>query len=411
MTEQSTTCAVVGGGPAGMILGLLLARAGVEVTVFEKHPDFLRDFRGDTVHPVTIRLLDELGLYSRFLELPLSKMEKISFTVDGHVLTMVDFSGLKIPHSYMAFVPQWDLLDMLATAAQQEPAFTLRMQTEVTGLLFDGDAVAGVRYLGPDGPGELQADLTVACDGRTSVVRQAARLIPREFDVSFDVAWFRLDAVEGATYSLSPRMIKDIALILLPRVGYFQVGCFIPKGGEPALRDLGLETFRARVAEAVPEADAESLTSWDDVKVLDVRVNRLHRWHRDGLLCIGDAAHAMSPAGGVGINLAIQDAVATARILAGPLLSHRLTTGDLAAVRRRRNLPAAVTQRFQLTAHRFLMPIILRRSIKKTPHIVITAAASLLSRMPWLAVLPARFVGVGLRAEHVPLFAQRPDQP
>lgn len=407
MAVQSTTCAIAGGGPAGMILGLLLARAGVEVTVFEKHIDFLRDFRGDTVHPSTLRLLDELGLYSRFTQLPINTMEKIQFTVGGRQLTMADFTGLDVPHRYLAFVPQGDFLDMLADAAKQEPTFTLRMQTEVTGLLRAGDAVTGVRYRGPDGPGELLADLTVGCDGRTSLVRRAAGLVPREFNVPFDVAWFRLEAKDAAQYVLAPRTTKDVTLILLPRVGYFQVGCFIPKGGEKQLHDRGLDTFRAQLAEAVPEADPHSLTSWDDVKVLDVKVNRLHRWHKEGLLCIGDAAHAMSPAGGVGINLAIADAVATARILAEPLRTDRLNSADLSAIRRRRNLPAAVTQDVQLLIHRLLMPVILRGGIKQPPRVVTNAAALILGWIPSLAALPARFVGMGLRPEHAPAFAQR----
>lgn len=392
-----------------MVLGLLLARAGVEVTVFEKHTDFLRDFRGDTVHPSTLRLLDELGLYSRFTALPISRMEKIEFTVGSRRVTMADFSRLKLPHRYLAFVPQWDFLDMLADAARQEPTFTLRMQTEVTGLLREGGTVRGVRYEGPGGAGELRVDLTVGCDGRTSLVRRAAGLVPREFDVPFDVAWFRLDAKAGARYGLVPRITKDVTLVLLPRVGYFQIGCFIPKGGERRLRDRGLDTFRAQVAAAVPEADADSLVSWDDVKILDVKVDRLHRWHHEGLLCIGDAAHAMSPAGGVGINLAIADAVATARILAEPLCTHSLTSEDLAAVRRRRNLPAAITQDLQLLMHRLLIPVILRGAIKRPPRVVTDAVATLLDGIPALAALPARFVGVGLRAEHAPAFARRPD--
>lgn len=406
MLDQSTTCAIAGGGPAGMILGLLLARAGVEVTVFEKHADFLRDFRGDTVHPSTLRLLDELGLYSRFTALPISRMEKIEFTIAGRRLTMADFSQLDVPHRYLAFVPQWEFLDMIADVAQQEPTFTLRMDTEVTGLIHQDDAIRGVRYLGPDGPGELLADLTVGCDGRSSLVRQAAGLVPREFDVPFDVAWFRLDAKDAASYSLAPRITEDVTLVLLPRVGYFQIGCFIPKGGEKQLRERGLETFRAQIAYAVPEADVESITSWDDVKILDVKVNRLRQWHKDGVLCIGDAAHAMSPAGGVGINLAIADAVATARLLADPLLTGEVTPRRLAEVRRRRNLPAAATQNLQLLMHKVLMPFILG-SVDEPPQLVVNAVATLLDLMPSLAGVPARLVGVGLRAEHAPGFAQR----
>jgi 2-polyprenyl-6-methoxyphenol hydroxylase-like FAD-dependent oxidoreductase len=405
--NESTTCAIAGGGPAGMILGLLLARAGVEVTVFEKHGDFLRDFRGDTVHPVTLRLLDELGLFPRFDALPHTKFEKAEFGINGRQVTFVDFRRLHLPHRYIALVPQWDLLDLLAEAGKNEPTFTLRMQTEVTGLLRDGDTITGVRYLGPDGPGELRADLTVGCDGRTSTVRREAGLTAREYPVPFDVGWFRLDSKSELKYQLTPRTSASLTLILIPREGYFQAGCFLPKGGEQQLHARGIDTFRSAVAELVPEASVQNLRSWDDVKVLDVRVNRLRRWHKKGLLCIGDAAHAMSPAGGVGINLAIADAVATARILADPLLTHRLTTRDLAAVQQRRNLPAVVTQTVQQVLARFLIPVVLRSDVKQPPPIVTNAAARLFGWIPSLAVIPAYAVGVGLRPEHAPQFARR----
>ncbi|HEY2448700.1 MAG TPA: FAD-dependent oxidoreductase [Mycobacterium sp.] len=409
MTQnESTTCAIAGGGPAGMILGLLLARAGIEVTVFEKHTDFLRDFRGDTVHPVTLRLLDDLGLFPRFDALPHSKFEKAEFDINGRQVTFVDFRRLHLPHRYIALVPQWDLLDLLAEAGKNEPTFTLRMHTEVTGLLREGDTITGVRYQGPDGPGELRAELTVGCDGRTSTVRREAGLTAREYPVPFDVGWFRLDSKAEAKYQLTPRTSASLTLILIPREGYFQAGCFLPKGGEQQLHAHGLDTFRAQVAELVPEASVENLKSWDDVKVLDVRVNRLRRWYKDGLLCIWDAAHAMSPAGGVGINLAIADAVSTARLLADPLLAHRLTTRDLAAVQRRRNLPATITQAVQQVAARFLIPVVLRGDIKPPPPIVTNAAARLFSWIPSLAVIPAYAVGVGLRPEHAPQFARRP---
>ncbi|WP_406816798.1 FAD-dependent oxidoreductase [Mycobacterium sp. M23085] len=408
MTEpRSTTCAIAGGGPAGMILGLLLARAGVEVTVFEKHADFLRDFRGDTVHPVTLRLLDELGLFSRFDALPHSKFKKAEFEINGRQVTFVDFGRLHLPHRYIALVPQWDLLDLLAEAGKEEPTFTLRMQTEVTGLLRDGDTITGVRYRGPDGPGELRADLTVGCDGRTSTVRREAGLTAREYPVPFDVGWFRLDAKKEVKYQLTPRTSPTLTLLLIPREGYFQAGCFLPKGGEEQLHARGIDTFRAEVADLVPEASVQNLTSWDEVKILDVRVNRLRRWYREGLLCIGDAAHAMSPAGGVGINLAIADAVATARLLADPLSAHRLTTRDLAAVQRRRYLPAAVTQTVQQAAARFLVPAVLRGEVKPPPPIVSNSVARLFGWIPSLSAVPAYAIGVGLFPEHAPPFARR----
>ncbi|AKS33102.1 FAD-dependent oxidoreductase [Mycolicibacterium goodii] len=407
MTEK-TTCAIAGGGPAGMVLALLLARAGIEVTVFEKHADFLRDFRGDTVHPVTLRLLDELGLFDKFDTLPHSRVERARFHLGGREVTVVDFGRLRLPHRYIALVPQWDFLDLLADACQEEPTFTLRMQTEVTGLLQQGGVVTGVRYQGPDGPGELRADLTVACDGRTSLVRRAAGLTTREFPVRFDVAWFRLDRIRETAYQLTPRLSPGLALLLIPREGYFQAGCFLPKGGEAQLHARGLDTFRAQVAELVPEASVAGLTSWDDVKVLDVRVNRLRRWYRNGLLCIGDAAHAMSPVGGVGINLAIADAVATARIVAEPLRTGRLTERDLAAVQKRRYLPAVVIQAVQRVMHRGLVRAVLGRNITPPPEAALRVLGAVLSRLPALSKIPAYLVGVGPLPEHAPDFARRP---
>ncbi|OKH69136.1 hypothetical protein EB74_30545 [Mycobacterium sp. SWH-M5] len=407
MTEK-TTCAIAGGGPAGMVLALLLARAGIEVTVFEKHADFLRDFRGDTVHPATLRLLDELGLFEKFDALPHSRVERARFDLGGREVTVVDFGRLRLPHRYIALVPQWDFLDLLADACKEEPTFTLRMQTEVTGLLREGSAVTGVRYEGPDGPGELRADLTVACDGRTSTVRRAAGLPPREFAVPFDVGWFRLDRIKETAYQLTPRLSPGLALILIPREGYFQAGCFLPKGGEPQLHARGLDTFRAQVAELVPEASVDGLTSWDDVKVLDVRVNRLRRWYRSGLLCIGDAAHAMSPVGGVGINLAIADAVATARILAEPLRTGRLTERDLAAVQKRRYLPAVVIQAVQRLMHRGLVRAVLGRDITPPPEGALRVLGAVLTRFPGLSKIPAYLVGVGPLPEHAPDFARPP---
>ena len=358
MTE-SMTCVIAGGGPAGMVLGLLLARAGVEVTLLEKHADFLRDFRGDTVHPSTLRLLDDLGLWHRFAQLPQSRVEQGALLVDGRPLTLVDFRRLRQPHPFIAMVPQWDLLNLLAEAARAEPTFTLRMSTEVTGLLRDGERVSGVAYRGPDGAGELSADLTVACDGRWSLVRREAGLSTREWPVPFDVWWFRLPQEAPGQYSLIPRTAPGRVLIMIPREGYFQIAYLIPKGTHEALRARGLETFRREVAELVPEADASHIQSWDDVKLLDARLNRAQRWYTRGLLCIGDAAHAMSPVGGVGINVAVQDAVGAATLLAEPLRNGTVETKDLAAVQRRRLPPAAVTQAIQRTLHRTLIGPIL----------------------------------------------------
>jgi len=402
--SDTTTCAIVGGGPAGLFLGLMLARAGVDVTVLEKHADFLRDFRGDTVHPVTLRLLDELGLFERFDRLPHSVVEKGEFGVDGQLYTMVDFRRLHQPHPYVAMVPQWDLLDLIADAAQDEPSFTLRMQSEVTGLLREGDKVTGVRYTGPDGPGELRTDLTVGCDGRTSVVRRDAGLPTREYPVPFDVWWFRLPRGESGQFSLIPRTMPGRAVVMIPREDYFQIAYLIPKGSDAELRARGLESFQRELAELIPESSPAAITTWDDVKLLDVRLDRLRRWHDNGVLCIGDAAHAMSPVGGVGINLAIADAVATAGLLAEPLRTHQLTTKQLAAVRRRRIVPTVATQTLQRVLHRVLLASVLQGHEAARPP---AALLKLLQRVPQLTAVPAYIIGVGLLPQHAPDFARR----
>ena len=400
---KTTTCAIIGGGPAGMVLGLLLARAGVEVTLLEKHADFLRDFRGDTVHPSTMSLLDELGLWDRFAALPQSRVEQAAVDVAGQALPVVDFRRLRQPHPYIAMVPQWDLLTLLAEAAEAEPTFTLRMRHEVTGLVRTGFRVTGLRFSGPDGDGELAADLTVACDGRWSLCRREVGLVPREWPVPFDVWWFRLPRDMNAPYSLIPRTAPGRVLIMIPREGYFQIAYLIPKGADAELRTRGLAAFRAEVAGLAPEADVSGLTSWEDVKFLDARLNRLKRWHVEGLLCIGDAAHAMSPVGGVGINIAVQDAVGAATLLAEPLRRGTLTSRDLAAVRRRRLPPAAVTQAIQRLLHRRLIAPILHGRVAEPPPTLV----ALVRRLPWLAVVPAYVIGVGVRPEHAPPFARR----
>jgi 2-polyprenyl-6-methoxyphenol hydroxylase-like FAD-dependent oxidoreductase len=382
----------------------LLARAGVEVTLLEKHADFLRDFRGDTVHPSTLRLLDELGLWDQFATLPQSRIDHLGVAAHGRELTLVDFRRLRgQPHPYIAMVPQWDLLNLLAEAAEAEPTFTLRMEHEVTGLLRDGARTTGVRFRAPTGVGELRADLTVACDGRGSTVRAASGLPIREWPVPFDVWWFRLPRGGDAEYSLVPRSGPGRLLIMIPREGYFQIAYLIPKGTDASLRSRGLEVFRAEVASMVPETDASVLTSWDDVKLLDVKLNRLKRWHNEGLLCIGDAAHAMSPIGGVGINLAVQDAVGAATLLAEPLRRHAVTDADLVAVRRRRLPATVITQAIQRGMHRALVAPAFRGAEPEPP----AALAAVLRKLPWLSAIPARVIGVGIRPERAPAFARR----
>lgn len=407
--SERTSCVVVGGGPAGMVFGLLLARAGVAVSVLEKHGDFLRDFRGDTVHPSTLQLLDELGLGERFAELPHTRLERAAFPigVDRHVV-IADFRRLKVRHPYVAMVPQWDLLNLLAEAGRQEPCFTLRMRTEVTGLVRESGRVRGVRYRTEDGAaGEIRADLTVACDGRWSIARTQADLRPREFPVPIDAWWFRLPRLPRDNLSaLTPRVAAGRFAVLIPREGFLQIAYIARKGVDPQLRARGIERFRRDIAELIPELRDRvgALRSMDDVKHLDVRVNRLDRWHVDGLLCIGDAAHAMSPVGGVGINLAVQDAVAAARLLARPLRRGGVTAAQLATVRARRLLPTVLVQAWQRFMHRALVVPIVEGRRTGPPRPVL----AVLRHVPPASFVPAYLIGVGLRPEHAPGFARRP---
>lgn len=404
-----TTCLVVGGGPAGMVLGLLLGRAGVEVTVLEKHGDFLRDFRGDTVHPSTLQLLDELGLGERFARLPHSTLHQVAFPIDvDRRVVVADFRRLKVRYPYVAMVPQWDLLNLLAEAGQEEPTFTLRMRTEVTELIRESGRVRGVRYRTQDGAsGEIRAVLTVACDGRWSVARQQADLRPKEFPVPIDAWWFRLPRTpEDHPSALTPRAGTGRFAIVIPREDFLQLAYISKKGIDPQLRARGIERFRQDVAELMPELRDRvgALESMDDVKHLDVRVNRLNRWHVDGLLCIGDAAHAMSPVGGVGINLAVQDAVAAATLLAEPLRRGAVTSADLARVRARRLLPTILVQALQRFLHRALVAPIIEGRRMGPPKPVL----ALMRHVPRASFVPAYLIGVGLRPEHAPAFARRP---
>jgi len=405
-----TTCAVVGGGPAGMVLGLLLARAGVEVTVLEKHADFLRDFRGDTVHPTTLDLLDELGLGDEFAKLPQSHVTQVGLPTAAGMVQFGDFSGLKGPHNYIAMVPQWDLLDLLADAAKQEPTFTLRMETEAVDLVRDHGRVVGVKYRTAAGDtGELHADLTVAADGRHSVLRSAANLRVNEYPTPLDVWWFRLPRKETDPSGVVGVMSAARAVVMLDRGDYWQTATLIRKGSDVEQRRQPVSTMVASIAEVVPWlADrVDSVTSWDDVKLLDVRVDRLSRWYQDGLLLIGDAAHAMSPVGGVGINLAIQDAVAAARLLAAPLKNGRVTTRDLAKVQRRRILPTLVVQGGQRFLHARVLRPALAGQIEIARATRLPLPVRLMRRFPWLRRIPAYVVGRGIRPEHAPDFARR----
>ncbi len=408
--NERTNCVVVGGGPAGMVAGLLLARAGIEVTVLEKHADFLRDFRGDTVHPSTLTLLDELGLGEKFLSLPHSEIAYAGFPAeDGTMMRLADLTRLKVAHPYIALVPQWDFLDLLADAGAREPTFTLRQSTEMTGLILERGRVAGVRYRDAGGKtGELHADLVIAADGRWSLARREAGLVPKEYDTPFDAWWFRISRRDGELEgTLAPKMRDRRFAVPLPRKGYFQIAYLSPKGDD--LRTKGIEAFRANVAAVLPElADrVDELKTTDDIKFLDVKLNLLRKWHLDGLLCIGDAAHAMSPVGGVGINLAVQDAVAAATLLAGPLRRGRPTVAELEKVRKRRLAPTMLVQGLQRMLHKNVLRPVMEGRRNGPPEPMV----KLFKRFPALSYIPARLLGLGLRPEHAPAFARRPMEP
>lgn len=413
---ERTTCCVVGGGPAGMMLGLLLARAGVQVTVLEKHGDFLRDFRGDTVHPSTLTLLDELGLGAEFAKIPHRMVERLQVQLGDDLVPIGDFRRIPGPHKHLAFVPQWDFLDLLADAGRAEPTFTLRMHTEATGLLTEGGAVTGVRYrsAGTDS-GELRADLTVACDGRRSALRDAAGLRVRSFGVPMDVWWFRVPRHDSDVEGGLARFGSGQGMVLIDRGDYFQCAYLIRKGSDAVLRAEGIETFRRRVAAMIPWLGDRmgAVQQWADVALLDVRLDRLRRWSVGGLLCLGDAAHAMSPVGGVGINLAIQDAVAAARLLAGPLRQGTLARRDLDRVQLRRWAPTAVTQAAQRAIHARLLRPVLHNPVLNNDVPTVSAGSDqpplpirLLRRFPLLQAVPATAVGIGLLPEHAPAFAR-----
>ena len=395
-----TTVCVVGGGPAGLVLGLLLARRGVPVTVLEKHADFLRDFRGDTVHPSTLALLDEVGLGPAVAALPHGRrVRTLSATFDDGRYTVVDFGRLRHPHPYLLFLPQWDFLDLLADAAGRHPSFRLLRSTAVTDVTRDHSGrVTGVRAEGPAGEVTVRSRLTVACDGRTSTVRSALGLVPVEYGAPMDVLWFRIGRQSDDPVGLEARVAAGGLMLCIDRGDYYQCAYVIAKGGYDAVRAAGLEAFRGSIARRAPFlADrVAEVAAWEQVALLTVRVNRLRTWHVPGALLIGDAAHAMSPIGGVGINLAVQDAVATDRLLGPRLADGSFTDADLPAVARRRMLPTRLTQAVQVIAQRRVVDPLLHAS----GPINAPGVLRLFTRFPALRAIPARMVGVGARPEH-----------
>jgi 2-polyprenyl-6-methoxyphenol hydroxylase-like FAD-dependent oxidoreductase len=399
----ATTCLIAGGGPAGMMLGLLLARAGVDVTVMEKHADFLRDFRGDTVHASTLRLLDELGLGVRFEQIPHRLIDQARMEMQGNAISL-DFSRLPGAHQHIALVPQWDFLELLAAAAEAEPSFRLMRSTEVTGVIRDGQRVVGVTYRNQGGVNEMRAELTVACDGRSSTVRSAIGLTPRSFGAPMDVWWFRLPRQPADPPGLAGTFSAGHGLIMIDRGDYYQIAYIIPKGADSEIRSRGIEAFHRVVVGLVPWiADrVAALSSFDDVKLLDVQLNRLPRWYCDGALCIGDAAHAMSPVGGVGINLAVADAVATARTLAAPLRAGAVSTRQLARVQVRRWIPTALLQGAQRMIHTKVIAVAVAGGQQDPPR-----AVRLVGRTTALRRFIGYMVAIGPLPERAPQYARR----
>jgi 2-polyprenyl-6-methoxyphenol hydroxylase-like FAD-dependent oxidoreductase len=382
-----------------MMLGFLLARAGVPVVVLEKHADFLHDFRGDTIHPSTLELIHELGLLDRFLALPHEKVRQLPVPIGSETITVADFGRLSSHAKFIAMMPQWDFLNFVATEAARYPGFRLVMRAELTELFEAGGRIAGVHATTPEGPLEVRALLVVGADGRGSVVRERAGLHVDDLGAPMDVLWFRLSRQPGDPDQTRGRFDPGRIFVSIYRGEHWQFGYVVPKGGIEDTHRRGLPAFRAEIARLAPYAAGrvDELSTWDDVKLLTVKVDRLREWCRPGLLCIGDAAHAMSPVGGIGINLAIQDAVAAANLLWRPLRDNQLTVEHLRQVQRRRQFPTRLTQWLQVVVQTRIISRVLRTTTAFRPPL----GLRLFDRFPWLRRFPARLVGIGVRPEHV----------
>ncbi len=396
--SDKTACCIVGGGPAGIMLGYLLARSGVQVTVLEKHADFFRDFRGDTVHPSTLEVMYELGLLDGLLALPHQKVTHVGGVFGDFAFTAADLRHLPTHCKFVALMPQWDFLSFLSEQAKKFPAFQLRMQHEAVDLIFDGNQVEGVRVRTPDGEGEIRADLIVGCDGRHAITRLAAHFEVIEQGVPIDVLWFRLSRRGDDPEQVLGNINYGKLLILINRGDYFQGGLLVRKGSFDEVKSRGIEAFRTSVLQIAPYLGerVDELKDWDQIKLLSVQINRLRKWYRPGLLCVGDAAHAMSPAGGVGINLAIQDAVATARLLTDPLRDGLVTEANLASVQERREFPTRVTQQVQVFAHKGFEKIFQNPGPAKAPW-----QLKLIVQIPGIQRVVGRAVGLGVRPEYI----------
>jgi 2-polyprenyl-6-methoxyphenol hydroxylase-like FAD-dependent oxidoreductase len=404
--KMRVRCCIAGGGPAGMMLGLLLARAGIETVVLEKHKDFLRDFRGDTVHPSTLEILYELGMRGDFLARPHQELKELGGEIEGEAIMIADFSHLPTHCQFLALMPQWDFLNMIQEHCARWPAFHLRMEAQVTELMTRDGRVIGAVANTPDGRLEISADLVVGADGRHSTVRELAGLKVDDVGAPIDVLWMRLSKRESDPTQSLGRIKAGKMLVTIGRGDYWQCAYVIAKGGLDEIRQKGLPAFRDDVAGIAPFlADrVAELAEWDDIKLLTVTIDRLREWHRPGLLCIGDAAHAMSPVGGVGINLAIQDAVAAANLLAEPLLDGDLTEDDLKRVQRRRELPVKLMQRIQVVVQNRVLTKVVRGQ-----RVGVAWPIKMLQRWPSLRRIPARVIGLGFRPEHVRSPAQHGD--